>query len=167
MLLDIRLYTKRFGKHGCSFLKNSATNKDLPVLGAPVENIRQSATWPSPVLAEPPQTLTPTPAALANCAFPAGPGESNIIARLALQDIDRDIGHRRPPRLLCPLRPSHPVRIHILHVFYILHVPSTLDIDVLYVLHVCFSVLSTPRATSSIFVGPPVCPLQRPCCQLL
>lgn len=148
-------------------MKNAATNKDLPVLGARREHTPERNVAITSSRRTSTNTHPYTPAALANCAFPAGPGESNIIARLALQDIDRDIGHRRPPRLLCPLRPSHPVHIHILHVFYILHVPSTLDIDVLYVLHVCFPVLSTPRPTSSIFVGPPVCPLQRPCCQLL
>lgn len=30
--------------------------------------------------------------------------------------------------------PPHPVHIHVLHVFYLLHLPSTLDIDVLHVL---------------------------------
>ena len=38
----------------------------------------------SPVRVEPPQTLTPTPSALANCALAAGPGESKTDTSIPL-----------------------------------------------------------------------------------
>ena len=55
------------------------------------------------------------------------PQKKNIIARLALQDIHKDIGHQRPPRPLRPLRPSRPVLyvLHVLYVLYVLPVPCS------------------------------------------
>ena len=82
-----------------------------------------------------------------------------LIARPALQDIDQDIGHQRPPHLLRPLRASRPV-LHVLDASF-----STLRLPrpVLYILYVLpiLSSMSLTFSTSLTSVPPP--PLCLPC----